>query len=341
MRQHTNTGTRRNLISNACKIAVAAAASMGTFLPITAMAQAANYPTKPIHIIVPFPAGTFTDTVARILADNLNKSLGQPVIVENKAGANGVLGVTEVTRSAPDGYTLLVTNSSSITINPQLYATISYKATDLTPITTLVESPFIMVTNPAWAQKNKIGTVKDLLEFAHANPEQVTYGSAGPGNIAHLGFAMLSNKANVKMTHVPYKGASLAQMAVMSGEISTALDTWSAIPQIKAGKLKPLAVSSNKRMAQLPDVPTVEQAGVPDFNVTFWAGLLAPAGTPPQIVQKLYAAAQGILTNPKAKESLSIQGEVVMLDPAAFSQRIKNEVSAWGALIKREKITLN
>lgn len=333
MRQHTS--TRRKIISAACGAVLAAA------LPGMAAAQGANYPDRPIRIVVPFPAGTFTDTVARILADNMSKSLGQPVIVDNKAGANGVLGVGEVVRAAPDGYTLLITNSSSITINPQLYKTISYKTSDLTPITTLVEAPFILVVNPAWAQSNQIGSVKDMVEYARANPDRLSYGSAGPGNIAHLAFAMLSNKANVRTLHVPYKSASLAELAVMSGEITAVFDTWSALPQIQAGKLKPLAVSSTKRMAQLPDVPTVEQAGVPDFNAIFWAGLFAPAGTPPQIVQKLYAAAQGILSNPKAKEALSAQGEVKMLDPAAFAQRINNEVPAWGALIKREQITLN
>lgn len=341
MRQAITTGTRRQVIVRACGVALSVAAAAGALLPSAAMAQAAPWPNRPIRIVVPFPAGTFTDIVARVLSENLTKALGQPVIVDNKAGANGVLGVSEVVRATPDGYTLLVTNSSSITINPQLYESISYKASDLAPITNLVQAPFILVANPEWAQKNKVSNVKDLIAFARANPERLTYGSAGPGNIAHLGFAMLSNKTGVKTMHIPYKGSSLAQMAVLSGEIDSTFDTWAALPQIQAGKLIPLAVTSKKRMALLPDVPTMEQAGVPDFDVSFWAGLMAPAKTPPEIVKKLHAAVQTILQNPKAVASLSTQGEVVMLDPEAFSQRIKSEVPAWGALIKRENIKLD
>lgn len=340
MRQGSIPNPRRKAIASAARVAAAMALGALGALPGIAAAQA-PWPTKPVRIVVPFPAGTFTDVVARILSDNLSKALGQPVIVENKPGANGVLGVSEVARAAPDGYTLLVTNSSSITINPQLYESISYKASDLTPITTMVEAPFILVVNPEWAQKNKVGSVKELLDYARSHPGKLTYGSAGPGNIAHLGYTMLSNKAQVKTTHVPYKGASLAQMAVLSGEIDSAFDTWAALPQIQAGKLKALAVSSTQRMAALPDVPTVEQTGTPDFNVTFWAGLLAPAGTPAPIVQKIYQASQGILSNPRAKAALGTQGEIAMQEPAAFAQRINREVAAWGALIKRENLTLN
>lgn len=322
-------------------IALALAATLGALGAAPAAAQADKWPSKPIRLIVPFPAGSFTDTVARVMSDSLAKSLGQTVIVENKAGANGVLGLSEAARLPGDGYTLVVTNSSSITINPQIYKKITYKASDFTPVTMILEAPFVMVANPEWAQKNSINTVKDVVDYAKRQPAKLSYGSAGPGNIAHLGFAMLSNKAGVKTTHIPYKSAAAAQMAALTGELDTIFDTWSALPQVKAGKLKALAVTSTKRMAQLPEVPTVVEAGYPDVVVTFWIGMLAPAGTPPQIVQKLATLSQAVLQDEKARAVLSASGDVVMSDAATFAKRIEREVPAWGAVIQREAITLD
>jgi len=328
-------------MTNAGKIALALTTASTGLLSTVAHGQGNAWPNRPLRIVVPFPAGSFTDIIARLLSDGFTKALGQTVIVENKPGANGLVGSGEVARSAPDGYTLLLTNSSSITINPQLYAKSPYKTADFTPITTVLKAPFILVVNPDWAQKNKIATLKDLIEFARANPGAISYGSSGPGNVAHLSYAMLSNRVKIETTHVPYKGASPAQMAVLSGEIQSAFDTWSALPYIQAGKLKALAVSSNQRMSQLPDVPTVEEAGVPDFNVTFWIGLMAPAGTPPQIVNRLFTLAQSILNDPKARTTLSSQGEITLLEPAAFAKSIDRDVLSWGAVIQRENLKLN
>ena len=310
-------------------------------MSVPAAAQTANWPNKPIRMIVPFPAGSFTDTVARVMSEKLTRALGQPVVVENKAGANGLIGVGEVARAAPDGYTLLVTNSSSITINPHVYKKGTYKAKDFAPVTLVLEAPFILVTNPEWSQKNSVGSVTDLVRFASQNPGKISYGSAGPGNVAHLSFAMLNNRAKINTTHVPYKSAAQAELAVISGELDTAFDTWTALPQIKAGKLKPLAVSSTKRMTQLPDVPTVEEAGIAPFNATFWIGMLAPAGTPQPIVQKLHAIARGALDDGKTKAALSQQGDVVMVDPETFGKRIEKEEVNWAAVIQREGITLD
>ncbi|WP_042878642.1 Bug family tripartite tricarboxylate transporter substrate binding protein [Cupriavidus necator] len=306
-----------------------------------AAAQDANWPSRPVRMIVPFPAGSFTDTVARIVSDHLSKSLGQPVVVENKAGANGLIGVAEAARAAPDGYTLLLTNSSSITINHQVYKKSNYKPKDFTPVTLVLEAPFILVANPEWSQKNSVGSVTDLVRFSSQHPGKVSYGSAGPGNIAHLSFAMLNNRAKIKTTHIPYKSSAQAQLAVVSGELDAAFDTWTALPQIKAGKLKPLAISASKRMTQLPEVPTLEEVGITPFNVTFWIGMLAPAGTPPQIVQRIHSITRGVLDDGKARAALSLQGEVVMVDPANFARRIEKEDSSWGAVIQREGITLD
>ena len=306
-----------------------------------AHAQADNWPAKPIRIVVGFPAGSFTDTIARAVSDQLSRQLGQPVIVDNKPGANGAIGVGEAARSAPDGYTLLVTNSSSITINPQIYKKISYQPKDFAPVTMLLEAPFILTANPGWAGKHQVRSAQDVIAYAKRNPDKISYGSAGPGNIAHLAFAQWSNRTGVKTTHVPYKSASQAQLAVLSGELDTQFDTWSALPQIAAGKLLPLAVTAPQRMKQLPNVPTMAEAGYADFNVTFWAGLFAPAGTPPAIVNKLYEATKGMLQNEHARNVLNSQGDMVMLAPEPFGQRIAKEVADWKQVIQREAISLD
>lgn len=306
-----------------------------------AHAQADNWPAKPIRIVVGFPAGSFTDTIARAVSDQLSKQLGQPVIVDNKPGANGAIGVGEVARSAPDGYTLLVTNSSSITINPQIYKKITYQPKDFAPVTMLLDAPFILTANPDWASKHQIRSAQDVIAYAKRNPDKISYGSAGPGNIAHLAFAQWSNRTGVKTTHVPYKSASQAQLAVRSGELDTQFDTWSALPQIAASKLLPLAVTAPQRMKQLPNVPTMAEAGYADFNVTFWAGLFAPAGTPPAIVDKLYEATKSMLQNEHARNVLSKQGDMVMLAPEPFGQRIAKEVADWKQVIQREAIALD
>lgn len=306
-----------------------------------AQAQADNWPAKPIRIVVGFPAGSFTDTIARAVSDQLSKQLGQAVIVDNKPGANGAIGVGEVARSAPDGYTLLVTNSSSITINPQIYKKITYQPKDFAPVTMLLDAPFILTANPDWASKHQIRSAQDVIAYAKRNPDKISYGSAGPGNIAHLAFAQWSNRTGVKTTHVPYKSASQAQLAVLSGELDTQFDTWSALPQIAASKLLPLAVTAPQRMKQLPNVPTMAEAGYADFNVTFWAGLFAPAGTPPAIVDKLYEATKSMLQNEHARNVLSKQGDLVMLAPEPFGQRIAKEVADWKQVIQREAIALD
>ncbi len=306
-----------------------------------AQAQADNWPAKPIRIVVGFPAGSFTDTIARAVSDQLSKQLGQPVIVDNKPGANGAIGVGEVARSAPDGYTLLVNNSSSITTNPQIYKKITYQPKDFAPVTMLLDAPFILTANPDWASKHQIRSAQDVIAYAKRNPDKISYGSAGPGNIAHLAFAQWSNRTGVKTTHVPYKSASQAQLAVLSGELDTQFDTWSALPQIAASKLLPLAVTAPQRMKQLPNVPTMAEAGYADFNVTFWAGLFAPAGTPPAIVDKLYEATKSMLQNEHARNVLSKQGDMVMLAPEPFGQRIAKEVADWKQVIQREAIALD
>ena len=294
-----------------------------------------------IRIIVPFPAGSITDAMARLLADNLSKSLEQSVIVENKGGANGSIGATAVSRSAADGYTLLVTNSSSITGNPLIYKNSPYKSTDFSPITLVLDAPFILNVNPEWANKHSINSVKDLVAFAKNHPSELTYGSGGVGNLAHLAYAMLSNDGEFKASHVPYKAASQASMAVIAGEVNSSFDTLASVPQIHAGKLKALAVTSKERQPQMPNVPTMAEAGFPNIDMTFWLGILAPAGTPQNIIDKLYEHSRQAMSVPTANTLLSAQGTIVMTNPKDFSVRIEKESKELAEIIKRENIALD
>ena len=335
MTSSRSTSTRRLLTQSL----IASAALCTALSPLSA--QAADYPAKPVRIVVGFPAGSTTDAVARLVGEHLSKKLGQPFVVENKPGANGMLGASEVARATADGYTLLFTNSSSVTINPQIYKKVTYKPTDFAPVSQVVDAPFILVLNPAWAQSNKVGNVTELLAYAKANPGKLSYGSAGPGNIAHLSYAMLSNRNQLQTVHVPYKAASQAELAVIGGEIPSMFDSPPGIPHVEAGKLKALAVTSSKRMAKLPNVPTMGEAGVPDFDVTFWLGMLAPKGTPKAVVDRLYDTIKQMPADPNLKNALSMHGEPVTTDPASFTRRIAAEVPQWGSVIQREKISLD
>lgn len=332
------TNTRRNFIISSASLAGMSAFSLGSKI---SFAQDGNWPTKRIKIVVPFPAGSITDSVARVLAEGLSKTLGQAVFIENKAGANGSIGATEVARSAPDGYTLLATNSSSITVNPLIYKNSPYKTSDFSPVTLVLESPFILNVNPEWAKANSINSVKDLVDYAKRNPSKLTYGSAGQGNLAHLAFEMFCNAAKIKATHIPYKAGSQASAAAMAGEINALFDTLGSLPQIQAGKLKPLAVTPNKRIAQLPEVPTLDQEGFPDINVIFWLGLLAPAGTPPAIIEKLYAHSKNAMSSPAAMKAIGSQGVIAMTNPKDFANRISTETKQFAEVIKREKISID
>jgi tripartite-type tricarboxylate transporter receptor subunit TctC len=331
------TVSRRSFVASI----VGTAPWLAAALPLAASAQEGAWPNRAVKIVVPFPAGSFTDAVARVLSEHMAKSLGQTVLVENRVGANGMVGASEIAKATPDGYTFIITNSSSIVVNPQIYRKAGYKATSFTPVSMVIESPFVLAVNPDWAQKNNNNTVRDLVQYAERSPGKLSYGSAGQGNLAHLSFAMLSNRTNTKMAHIPYKASAAAQLALLGGEIDAMFDTWASVPHIKAGKLKALAVSAPNRMVQLPEVPTMAEAGYPDFNVNFWIGMLAPAGTPAPIVQKAHALSQALLQDANAKAVLGAQGDVVMLDPASFSKRIEKEVALWGGVIQREGITLD
>lgn len=300
------------------------------------------FPSKAMKMVTGFPAGSATDSIARPLAEYLRTKFGQPVVVENRAGANGSLGVVEVVRAPADGYTILVTNSSSITVNPQLYKRPGYlPERDLIPLSMVVSAPFILVVNPEAERTASVRNVGDLVALAKAKPGTLTYGSGGLGNLAHLAFEMINNRAGIRTNHVPYKSGFNAQMAVMGKEIDTMLDTPQTLPNIKSGKLRPLAVSTATRWSELPDVPTMAESGFPGFDVSFWLGLLLPANTPPAVVQTLYAAVRSSREDANTARLLSAQGRLELTDPQTFAARVKAETAAWGEVIKRENISLD
>ena len=318
---------------------LAAIALPATTVALDARAQA--FPAKPIRIVVGFPPGNTLDTIARVMAEHLRVKLGQPVLVENKPGANGILGATEVARAAPDGYTILCTNSSSMVVNPQIYKKLSYQTAEFAPLSMVISAPMILTVNPANERVASVNTMGDLMAMAKARPGAISYGSGGLGNLAHLGMEMVNNRAGVKTTHVPYKGAAAAQAGLLGREVDAQFDTPLAVPLVKAGRLKALAVSGGTRLPDLPNVPTVSEAGYPGVEFTFWLGLLLPAQTPPAIVQTLYDAIRSVRDDPNAMKVLAQQGQVNLTDPAAFAERIRSEYALWGVVIKRENIQVD
>lgn len=334
---------RRRLIAAGGASLAAAGLTFGASVPMPAHAQATGaWPSKPLRLITGFPAGSATDGVSRALGEHLRATLGQPVTVENRAGANGSLGAAEVARAAADGYTLLVTNSSSITVNPQIYRKLPYlPERDFLPLSMAVSAPFILVVNPAGERTAQVNSLSDLLALARSKPGVLTYGSGGPGNLAHLGFEMINNKAGVQTRHVPYKSGVNAQLGLLGKEIDVLLDTPVTVPNIKAGKLRALAVTSATRWRDLPEVPTLAEAGLSGVEITFWLGLFAPAGTPRAVIDTLYGAIASSRNDPAAMQGLLRQGTVELMPPDAFASRIKTETAAWGEIIRRENITLD
>jgi len=301
---------------------------------------AEDYPTKPVKLLVGFSAGSATDIIARVVAASLNAKFGQPFVVENRPGANGLLAANAAAKSKADGYTLLVTNSSAMTVNPLLYKDAQYNTLkDFAAITPVVEGHFTITVNPANPRTASVASFNDLIALAKAKPGALTYGTAGAGNLAHLGIELLSAKAGVSMIHVPYRAASQAQTALLAGEIDFTFDTPSAIAQIKAGKLKALAVTMPKRWSELPDLPAVAEF-IPGFDVSFWFGFFAPAGTPDEVVQTLNREIIAATNNAAVREQLARQGGILTLSPAAFAAKIGAEMAQNADVIRRANIKM-
>ena len=298
-------------------------------------AHAAGYPDKPISILVGFPPGTSTDSVARIIGDRLSKELGQPIIIRNRPGVGGSLAISELAKTAPDGYTIALSASGPLGINPHLLKNLNYDAlTDFAPIGQTSWLPFLLVTN----KTKGLDTFPKLVEYARANPGKLTYASTGVGTTSHLLMAMLLEKTNLKMVHVPYTGSSQSQGDVIGGNVDMTLDTLvTTLPHVKSGRLNGLAVSTRDRANLDKSIATLEEQGVSDFNMGAWLGFVAPKGTPPDIVKLLHDQVNRALQDPELAQKLESLGAQVVMSPtpAAFEALIVQNYNTWGKLIKQ------
>jgi tripartite-type tricarboxylate transporter receptor subunit TctC len=307
-------------------------------LAFAGAAFAQPYPSKPIKLVVPYAVGGSTDITARLVARSLAARLGQPVVVENRAGAGGTIGHDLVAKSPADGYTLLFSAAGPLTVTPHTYSKLSYEPIkSFEPITLIATQPLLLVVNPNLKAK----TVADLIKEAKAREGQLNYGSFGNGSAAHLAGELFKTLAKVDMRHVPYKGSGPALVDLVGGQIDLMFDVFStAAPLVKTGKLRALAITSNERSPQFPDVPTMQEAGVAGFEAGTWFGALAPAGTPKNIVEQLSKALNAVLTEKEVKETLDLQGAVVRGGtPEQFNQFFLAEYQKWGKLVKAAGVT--
>jgi tripartite-type tricarboxylate transporter receptor subunit TctC len=306
-------------------------------LPAAALAQ--DYPARTVRIIVPFSPGGGTDLIARMLAQKLTESLGATFIVENRPGAGGAVGTAIVAKSPPDGYTLVVV-SSSHSINPSVQKSLPYDTRrDLASVSLLMSGPALLVTHPSVPA----ATVKELIALARAKPGALAFGSAGFGTPPHLGAELFKIMAKVDMTHVPYKGNASAFIDVMSGEISVMFpNIVSGLPHVRRGKMRGMAVSSKQRSPIAPEIPTVDESGLPGYEMGSWFGLVAPAGTPAPVIGKLQQATANALRLPDVREKLLAQGaEPIGSTPEEFNSFLDSEIARWAKVIKTSNMKLN
>ena len=302
-----------------------------------ACAGAQHYPSRPVRFIVPFPPGGGNDIVGRVIALRLAEALGQPVIVDNRGGAGGTLGTDITAKSPADGYTLLI-NNISLAVNATLFAKLPYDTLkDLAPVTLVGRQPNLLVVHPSVAAQS----IRELLALAKARPRQLNYGSGGVGTASHLATELLKLMAHVELVHVPYKGLGPALTDLMGGQVQLIISTMaSALPQVKAGKLRPLAVTTAKRSPFFPEVPTMDEAGVRGYEFNTWYGMLVPAGTPRPIVERLNRETAKVLDSAAVKEQFATQGiEAAPTSRKQFGAYLRTEVEKWGKVIRASGAT--
>jgi tripartite-type tricarboxylate transporter receptor subunit TctC len=298
-----------------------------------AQASAQTYPSKPVMLIVPFPAGSTTDLVGRILADELGKVLGQNVVVDNRGGAGGGIGTELVARATPDGYTILMGTIGTHSINPAVYPKINYDpVADFAPIIQFGTAPNVLVVNPSLP----VQWVKELIEYIRARPGKVNYASSGNGTSNHLSGAMFASRNGLTATHIPYRGGAQAIIDLLRGEVQFMFYHYlPLLPHIQEGKLRALAITSATRISALPDVPTMAEAGVPDFEVSAWFGVYAPAKTPLEIVGKLHDAISRVIHSPSVRQSLVAQGiDPVSGTSADLLKLTQSEIARWAKAVE-------
>ena len=306
---------------------------------VAAPAAAQDYPNRTIRFIVPFGAGGPTDVFTRALGEELRKALGQPIVMENRPGAGSIIGTTEVARSAPDGYTLLMISATQTTVET-LNPNKAYRLTrDLVPVAAVINSELVLVV----PQRSPVNSLKELIALAKAKPGKLNYGSSGPGSNYHMAGELIKNLAGLDIVHVPYKGSTGARADIVSGQIDLMFDSVpTAASTIESGLLKALGTSGKVRSPILPNVPTIAEAGIPGYDATIWMGVMAPAGTPRPIVELLNREINKILQRPDIQESWKRQGaNTMVMSPEEFGAYVESEIERWGKLIKANNIGIN
>ena len=317
------------------RLALLAAAAL---FPVCVSAQ--TYPNRAIRIVVAFPAGGGSDLAARVVAQKLSESLGQPVVVENRVGANDSVGDEAVARSAPDGYTLVMGSNANITTNPHLMALSYDPMRDLAPVAMLTVNPLLLFVNPAVVP---VASFREFLDYVRARDGKVDYASAGNGSPAHLSGELLKLTAGIKMVHVPYKGGPPGVNDVLGGRVGVMLAAApTVLPHIRAGKLRGIAMTGARRSAFAPEIPTIAESGLPGFDVVIWNALFAPGATPAAVLAKLHGEIDRILALPEVKDLLFNQGaEVRPMSDTAFRELLKTEYERWGRVVREAKIKVD
>ena len=305
--------------------------TVGMLIPGLLMAQ--TWPTKPIRIVIAQAPGSATDVISRVVGNQLSEGLGQSIVIDARPGAGGVLGTEVAARSAPDGYTLFMANNFTHGSNPAVYAKLPYDAVkDFAPISFVASVPYVMVVDP----KLPVGTVKEFIALVKSSPGKMNYASAGNGSTHHFCGELLKSITGIDIQHIPYKGSGPGIAGLLGGEVSMMFSNVADIgSQIKAGKVKPLAVTATKRASLLPDVPTMAEAGLPGFEITSWFGLLVPAGTPAPVIGRLNAETVKVLGRAEVRATLAAQGlEVAPSSPEQFAAHIKSEIARFTQIAK-------
>jgi tripartite-type tricarboxylate transporter receptor subunit TctC len=322
---------------NRCFATLAAGAALALALPVPALAQApqpaAAFPGKPVRLLVPYSAGSAIDVVARVIGQKVGEGWGHQLVIDNRTGANSIIGTEAGAKAAPDGYTLLMANDAALSVNPALYPKLPYDPMrDFAPITLAGANQLLLVVHPAQPMK----TVQELIAFARDKKGELNYGSGGNGSAQHLPMEMFMAATGVRLTHVPYKALGPALNDTVAGQIPVMFAGMpGALPHVKAGKLRALAIASAKRSGAAPDIPTVAESGVPGFDYAAWVGYLAPAGTPAPIVQKLNADLIRAMNDPEVREKLAAVGfDIQTTTPDEFRAMIAREIDKMGKLVR-------
>ena len=316
-----------------CKaFAIITAVALAAIGPSQALAQA--YPTKPVRLVVPFPPGGSTDIVARIVAQKLGDRLGQPLVVENRGGAGGTIGTEAVAKSTPDGYTLGFASTSTHAVAPSVYKKIGYDPVrSFAPISLVAVTPYLLVVNP----KLDVKTLKEFVAYVKPRPGKFNYASAGTGSTTHLAMEMLKSAAGLFIVHIPYNGNGPAGTAVIAGDVEFLFGSLPAVlPHAKSGRVRPLAVGTPKRSPSLPDVPTVAESGFPGFDASLWLAIMAPAGTPAAVIDRLHKEVVAVIASPETAAALSKAGaEPITSTPAELANMVRDGVQKYAKAVKQ------